>query len=97
MIEYYEMRVAFAGPTSKMEKFRHLIESSKWQYSSISMENDVIQRHATRKMNAFTPVHEVTQLVKDMASHLDRHGATILRRWVGKVIFDDDLSFIKIG
>lgn len=98
MTQYYEMHVTFTGPSDEIRHYRKLVESSKWRYSSIDGDanlGDGVKRYATRQMNARTPVSEVTQLVKDMAAHLEKHGAIILRRKVEKVIYDDRSSLVR--
>lgn len=96
MKRYYEMHVTFTG--QDREVFRDLVQRSKWRYSAIDGDanlGDGVKQYATRQMNARTSVGEATLLVKDMASHLARHGAIILRRKVELVIYDDRSSLVQ--
>lgn len=95
MKQYYEAHVTMTGDRNLLEE---VIKSVRWKFSAIDGDPNLgegVKLYATRQYNKKIGEEMAVQLLKDMAEYLVFCGATILRRKIELVIFDDRVGLVK--
>lgn len=95
MTTYYECHVTMTGDR---ETLKFETERLGWKFSAIDGDanlGDGVKLYATRQYNAKRDQDEMVEVLLQAARYLKTCGATILRRKVEVVLFDDRSSKVR--
>lgn len=95
-MQYYECHITMEADTDKV---RPLVEDLKWKFSAIygdSVFGEAVKCYATRHFNGNMNDREVLVRLNIAANTLAQQGATILRRKIELVIYDDRSSKVRL-
>lgn len=89
MKQYYEAHVTMLGDPDELAS---IVEDIGWKFSAIDGDADLgdgVKCYATRQFNARKGEQNTVAALLEAAIHLQNLGATVLRRKVELVVFDD--------